>query len=169
MFLKKAHSSYATNDAYGILKGFRKNYSCLRKLIYKGIIQLQYKILTSKRGKILLQFFILVVYSFFNSSFLTKLYVTSSPPVQKAQITGDLRIKELCSGSCCLANIILCCSKQICCYRGSMIIYLLCLGLVNVTVNCCIWNELMFQKAWKDDIMEFNFYRTCHSRDSLSR
>ena len=31
-----------------------------------------------------------------------------------------------------------------------------CLGLVNVTVNCCIWNELMFKK---DSVISANAYR----------
>ncbi len=59
------------------------------------------------------------------------------------------RPKELCSGSIC--------DEKFVADRGSMIIYHLCLGLVNVTVNCCIWNELMFQKARKDDLMGLNF------------
>ena len=31
-----------------------------------------------------------------------------------------------------------------------------CPGLVNVTVNCCIWNELMFKK---DSVISANAYR----------
>ena len=35
-------------------------------------------------------------------------------------------------------------------------ISLTCPGLVNVTVNCCIWNELMFKK---DSVISANAYR----------
>ena len=32
----------------------------------------------------------------------------------------------------------------------------LCQGLVNITVNCCIWNELMFKK---DSVISANAFR----------
>ena len=32
----------------------------------------------------------------------------------------------------------------------------LCAGVVNVTVNCCIWNELMFKK---ESVISANAYR----------
>ena len=40
-------------------------------------------------------------------------------------------------------------------YPGILIIHH-CAGVVNVTVNCCIWNDLMFQK---ESVISANAYR----------
>ena len=41
-------------------------------------------------------------------------------------------------------------------YPARSVTLLVCAGVVNVTVNCCIWNELMFKK---ESVISANAYR----------